>query len=61
MIIVVVETQVGISLNCEGVSGVLQVVTPGRTADEVQLPAIHATLNAAPRTSAPAPLPLAAT
>lgn len=27
----------------------MQVVTPGQTADEVQLPAIHATLNA-PRT-----------
>lgn len=53
MIIVIVETQVEIRLcnHCDlrGVSGVLQVVTPGRTADEVQLPAIHATLNAPPR------------
>lgn len=39
----------------QGVSGAAQVVTPGRTVDEVQLPAIHAALNA---TRA---LPLAAT
>lgn len=43
-------------LRGQGVLGALQVVTPGRTADEVQLPAIHAALNA-PRTRAPA-LPL---
>lgn len=34
--------------------GALQVVTPGRTADEVQLPAIHAALNAPRAPPAPA-------